>query len=467
MNESNTEKLLNQILESVDGNDLQKLNTIVEQSNSFEILSVIQMSKLDVQLTVFEALSPRKKVEVFEQLDITAQLAIISAQSEENKIQIVNGMQPDDRVNLFVNLPLQLQESLMNSLTKSEQEVTVQLMRYSKNTAGRLMTPKFVELSGDMTVSSAIQKIKLEAKDKESINTAYIVDENGQIKGTTTLRQLLSADSDWMLDEIMDTKVVKVYTDSKQREIVQIMQTHDLLDLPVVSLDERIVGIITVDDALDIQEEQTTMDYFDKVGILSLRKCQNRISPLLKCSVLKLFWARLPYLVLALIGGLAVSAILGKFEIISNLYFAVAFVPLVLNIASLIGLQSLAIYKRAVSLRQIDGKNFKSYVLKEIMVGLFLGFTLGVISAIVVYGWSMDYFADSPFNNSAKLAMVIGLALIICTVFVSMLGVTLPYFLSRIKLDKLAVDPILLVLKDISCLCLYFLVYGVLMGNFH
>jgi len=333
-------------------------------------------------------------------------------------------------------------------------------MGYEVETAGRVMITEFVSLRRDMKVSEALAKIKEQAPGKETIYSLFITNQSKVLEGVTSLQKLLLADENAKIESIMHDNPAKVSTDTDQEEVARLLKKRDLLAIPVVDKDNRLVGIITVDDAMDILENEATEDMLSKAGLTRGRGESNRSEVVLKGSLWSVWKIRLPFLIITLFGGLVAGTVLGVFEeTLEAVIIAAMFIPVVMDMGGSVGVQSSTIFLRGALLGHVDKKKIKRLFLRETLIGLSMGLVVGIVCAFAAFGFSAIGFmgSDLTTNQSALLGLAVGLSLLIVMTIAATIGFLVPYFLMKMNIDQAAAtDPIITSIKDITGLFIYF-----------
>jgi len=412
-----------------------------------------EMSKLDLheQAIVFRLLPKDKSFDVFEQMEVTDQEELLGALSGEHALQLVEELDTDDRVRLFDELPSEVTKKLLAKLSPEERAKTNLLMGYEEETAGRIMTPDFVRLRGSLTAAQALAKVK--RKGFETIYTVYVTDDKGKLEGVLSLRDLLLAKPETIISTIMETEIVKVSTNTDQEQVARLLQKRDLLAIPVVDSHDYIVGIITVDDAMDILEEETTEDILKSAGI---NTNESNLSEVLVSGSLWSKWKiRLPFLLFTLVGGLIAGMVMESFEDVLYATLAAAFfIPVVLDMGGSTGVQSATIFTRAYVLGHIDKSRFRKQLFHETFAGFTMGVFTGVLSGLAIWAW-----------QGYALGLAVGSALVIVMTLAAFIGFFIPYILIKLKIDQAAASgAIITTVKDISGLLIYFTLVAVFLG---
>jgi len=300
-----------------------------------------------------------------------------------------------------------------------------------------------------MTVEQALEMVRKQAKEKDTIYTLYVTDNTIKLEGVLTLKELLMADQGTLVESVMSEKIIEVSTETDQEEVARILQELDLLAIPVVDMEHLLVGIVTVDDAIDILEEEATEDIFDNAGLIGVTENESSRSELLiDGSLWKIWRVRLPFLFITLIAGMLAGLVIEGFEEILESITAVAiFIPIIMDMGGNVGTQSSTVFARGVVLGHIDIKNFAKHFLKEVGVGLSLGIIVGVISGTIASLWT----------GLPMLGLAVGLALVTTMTLAALLGFLVPFVLIKLNVDQAAGSaPIITSIKDIAGLLIYF-----------
>lgn len=429
--------------------DYDELKSVLSKLDVIEILDIMRDLLPEEQVILYRLLSKDTALTVFEELDTYLQQKLLASFNETKAKEIIADMRPDDRVRLLEELPAAVAKRLTASLSPESRLTTSLLMGYEEETAGRIMTPEYVKLKKDFTAEESLYKIR-NTKNKETFYSIYVVDDTGKLEGVLSLKDLVMASPETKIKDIMSTKIIKVYTDTDQEESARTLQEFHFLALPVVDKEERLVGIITIDDAMDVIEEETTEDIFDKAGLIDLTHREtDRSNRLVNGSLLDVWKVRLPFLIITMIGGLLAGAVIGVFEDTLEAIAAIAiFIPVIMDMGGNAGTQSSTIFTRALILGHINIRKFWKHLGNEVLVGLSMGVIVGVTTGIIAGIW----------QGMPQLGLSVGLALTITMTLATTLGFFIPFVLVKIGVDQAAgADPIITTIKDISGLVIYFL----------
>jgi magnesium transporter len=373
-----------------------------------------------MQAIAFRLLSKSEAIEVYEYLDSTVQQTLIEEFKRQDVLDIVDKMSPDDRVRLFDELPAKIVTRILAQLSPEERRATALLLGYESGTAGRIMTPEYVSLKEGWTVAQALERIRSLANVSETIYYLYVTDAARRLIGTLSLRALVMAQPEQKIGDVLTREIVYVQTDTDQEEAARIIQRYDFLAVPVVDAEERLVGIITVDDVLDILEEETTEDIYTLGGV------QSGDDSYFQTNLLTVARRRVVWLFVLLITNTATSAVISsQQDILQQVVALAAFIPLLIGTGGNVGAQSSTVVIRGLNTDEIRGGKALRVIRREAIAGAFLGLMLGV----VVLVWAF------VLQGSWVVAIAVGVSLVAISILASVAGSTLPFLFQAIGLD--------------------------------
>jgi magnesium transporter len=385
-----------------------------------DIAQAIEGLPKAMQAIAFRLLSKQEAIEVYEYLDSSIQQSLIAELRQQEVLEIVDKMSPDDRARLFDELPAVVVERLLQQLSPAEREATALILGYKEGTAGRIMTTEYLSVKEDLTVSQAIERVRVLASATEIIYYLYVTDRERRLTGTLSFRDLVIAQPQQRLGEIMTRDVVFVYTDTDQEEVAQIIQRYDLVAVPVVDTEQRLVGIVTVDDVLDVLEQETTEDIY-KLGAVEAGG-----DNYFQTNVLTAVRKRVVWLFVLLIANTGTTAVISAQEnILEQVVALAAFIPLLIDAGGNVGAQSSTVVIRGLNLREVGVKKALQVVTRETITGALLGAILG----IAVIFWA--YFLE----GSLPIAITVGTSLLTITILAAVSGSGLPFLFGAIGLD--------------------------------
>jgi magnesium transporter len=329
-------------------------------------------------------------------------------------------MSPDDRVRLLDELPAKIVRRLLQYLSPEERQATNLLLGYQPETAGRIMTTEYVRLRESDTAQAALEQIRRVAKTLETIYVLYVTDPTRHITGFLSLKTLLLAPPSTQISDIMTKEVISVHTDTDQEEVAKIIQRYDFLALPVVDSEQRLVGIITVDDVIDILEAETTEDIYTSGGIQSTgdNYFQAKLWSIVRKRVVWLF-------VLLLTNTLTSSVISAQEEVLEQVVALTAFIPLLIDTGGNVGAQSSTVVIRGLNTAELSLQKLMEVVRREAIAGLLLGVMLGLV--VVVWAYLLQ--------GNWLVSLTVGLTLAVISVLASVAGSGLPFLFKKLNLD--------------------------------
>lgn len=425
----------------LDKGNLQGAKTLLVPVQPADIADAIEGLPKAMQAIVFRLLSKHKAIEVYEHLNRGVQQALIQDFKRQDVIDIVNQMSPDDRVRLFDELPAKIVRRLFLELTPEEREVTSLLLGYKPDTAGRIMTPEYVSLKQHRTVAQALERIRNLAYTTETIYYLYVTDGDRQLIGFLSLRDLVVAQPDQVIGEIMTRDVVYVHTDTDQEEVARVIQHYDFLAVPVVDTENRLVGIVTVDDVLDVLEQETTEDIYALGGL------QSGGDNYFETGILTVARKRVVWLFVLLLTNTGTAAVMqGQEDILEQVVALAFFIPLLIDAGGNVGAQSSTVVIRGLSTNEVHAGTALRIVRREAIAGVLLGAMLGV----VVTGWAYLLQGNLP------VGIAVGISLMAISVLASIAGSTLPFLFKTLKFDPALMSaPFITTVVDVLGVLIY------------
>jgi magnesium transporter len=395
-----------------------------------------------LQVIAFRLLPKGEAIEVYEYLDSAVQQALIEEFKRQDVLDIVDKMSPDDRARLFEELPAKVVSRLLEQLSPLERKSTALLLGYEPGTAGRIMTPEYISLKESSTVFQALERIRSLAKYTETIYYLYVTDAARCLTGTLSLRELVVAQPQQTIGEIMTRDALFVQTDTDQEEVARLIQRYDFLAVPVVDTEQRLVGIVTVDDVLDILEQETTEDIYALGGVQSDGDNYFQTN-LLTVARRRVLWL----LVLLLTNTVTGTIIKAQEELLQQVVTLAAFIPLLTGTGGNVGAQSSTVVIRGLNTEDIRPKEALRIIRREAIAGVLLGLILGSITIV----WA--YFLQGNF----LVAVAVGVSLLAIALLASVSGSALPFLFRSLKLDPALMSaPFITTAVDVIGVLIYF-----------
>ena len=375
---------------------------------------------------------------------------MIRAFSDTELREVIDELYLDDTVDIIEEMPATIvKRILQNTDTQTRASINT-LLKYPEDSAGSIMTPEFVDLKRDNTVEDAFKRIRRTGVDKETIYTCYVTDESRHLIGVTTVKELLLHDYDDKIEEFMETNTISVNTHDDKETAVILFDKYNFLALPVVDMENRLVGIITVDDAMDVLQEESTEDIHKMNAIMPNEK------PYLKMGIVETWKSRIMWLLFLMVSATFTSMILNSFEDkLSAMIVLTSFIPMLTGTSGNSGGQASAVIIRALSLNEISFKDIFKVVWKEIRVGFLCGITLAVVNFVKI--WFVDRALLGMSEITIWVDLVISLTLVIEIMFAKVVGCVFPILAKKIKLDPAVISsPFITTVMDALSLLIYF-----------
>ena len=427
----------------------QELNNL----EAFQIAEIIESLPKREQIVLFRMLSPRSAKEIFQHLSHDEQEDIIEeiAGNVTQLTALLNDLDPDDRTAFFEELPGEVSQRLMQMLSAEEREIATRLLGYPKDTIGRLMTPEFVAVKSHFTVQQALEHLRKFGRDSETLNVIYIVDINWKLIDDIRIKEIILASPDQTISEISDNRFVSLNAYDDKEVAIKVFQDHDRVALPVTGSDGTLLGIVTVDDVMDVLEEEATEDFQKFGGSEGLDLSYT------KTSLFEMVKKRSGWLAILFIGQTLTASAMGFFEEeISKAVMLALFIPLIISSGGNSGSQTASIIIRALALGDLKLKNWWYVMRKEVFSGLFLGSILAVIGFLRTFIWQ-----ETGLYNYGEFWFWIGISVSLSLIFVVVLGTLagsmIPFILKKTGLDPaMASAPFVATLVDVIGLIIYF-----------
>jgi magnesium transporter len=425
---------------------LFELKNFLTKLLPFDITELIEPLETGEKVILFRLLNKEVAAEVFSLLEHDDQEELLTHFSMDTVKQIVEEMDPDDRADLFDELPEKMVKTLTRLLSSEERRVVNRLLGYPEDSAGRLMTPELIELKSDWTAEQAIVHIRNTGLDKETIYNSYVVDERGTLIGIVSLKDLLLASPRTLISGIMTTNFVSVQTTDDQEEVARVLADYDLNAIPVVDLGRKLVGIITVDDILDVIHEEASEDVYRMAGMEAPEE------PYFSTGFLVLGRKRALWLVVLLVMSYLSSVVLKHYSAILQIIIPLAFfIPMLTGTCGNTGMQSATLIIRGLATGEIELEDFLRIFFRETLMGGFLGVILGAFAFVRARFVEID-----PF-----IGIAVGSAVFISVIAANIIGTVLPLILKKLRIDPaISAGPFISTIIDVTSLIIYFRVAG-------
>ncbi|MGL5312685.1 MAG: magnesium transporter [Peptostreptococcaceae bacterium] len=428
-----------------------ELSEYLQNLNSVDISKILMELKDKYLVLVFRLLNKDTAAEVFSYLDKEYQQSVVEAMTENEVKEIMEELFLDDTVNLIEELPANVVKKVLRNTSIEKRELINQFLKYNEDSAGSIMTIEFVDLKEDMTVREAINHIRKISVDKETIDTCFVIDKNRKLKGTLTLKDLILSKEDTIISQIMYQNMVFTKTVEDQEKVALLFKEYDLVCMAVVDTENRLVGIITIDDIVDIIEQENTED-FQKMAAMEPSE-----EPYLKTPVVYLAKHRVIWLLVLMISATVTGAIIREFEdVLSSVVILASFIPMLMDTGGNAGSQSSTLIIRGLALGDIKLRDYLKVVWKEFRVSLLVATALA----------SVNFLRITLLEKiDPMVALTVCGSLFFTVIIAKVVGCLLPMIAKKLKFDPaIMASPLITTIVDAFALIVYFGFAKVLLG---
>ena len=449
--ESRKEKLL-EIIDNIENKKFANLKPILSEMKPIDIAELINNVDEEKVAVVFRVLPKTLASDVFVELDNDAQQIVIKAFTDTELSHIINDMFLDDTADIIEEMPSNIARRILKVSKKENREIINKLLGFPKDSAGSIMTPECITLRETMTVNDALSKIRKQALDKETIYTCYVTDDNKQLLGTVSARDILIHSPDEIIGDFMQDNFIFASATTDREEVAHLLSKYNLLAIPIVDKENRILGIVTIDDAIDVITEEATEDISKIAGAAPSEK------PYLKTNPFTLWLNRVPWLIFLLLSATFTGLVISNNEaLLSNGIYGIILtscMPMIMGTGGNAGGQASATIIRGIALNEVEFKDTPRVIWKELRVGLVMGLSLGIIC----FGKIMliDGLLLKTAGATYITALTISLSLCVTLIFAKLIGAVLPLIAKKCKLDPAVMaSPFITTLIDIISLIIY------------
>ena len=431
------------LLELLERRDLHALRAAPLEENEVDIAEFLEELPQDKIVVVFRALPKEMAAEVFSNLEPDTQQVIIQSATDQEVSAIVEELYVDDAVDMLEELPANVVKRVLKAARPDTRKLINQFLNYPDNSVGSIMTAEFTDLKQSMTVAQAIAHIRRTGENSESVYTCYVTDAGRRLEGVLTIKELLLAQDEQLIADLMETDVITAETTEDQEEAVARMMKYDFISLPVVDKEGRLVGIVTVDDVMDVMEEEATED-FEKMAAMAPSE-----KPYLKTSVLSLAKHRILWLLVLMISGMITGGILGQYEAaFAAMPLLVTFIPMLTDTGGNAGSQSSTLVIRGMAVGEIQLKDFAKVFWKELRVSMLVGVVLSAVNFVRLI---------ITYPGNQMVALTVALALFVTVLLAKTVGGVLPMVAKLCHADPaIMAAPLITTIVDAISLVVYF-----------
>ena len=402
------------------------------------------------KVIVFRVLPVDLATETFEHLEFDTQEELLKAMGNEEVAAILNEMSPDDRTSLLEDLPGTSAKRLIQLLSAEERKIAQSLLGYPENSVGRLMTPDYITLKQNWTISETLEHVRKYGADSETLNVLYVIDEKGKLIDDIKIREIILSALDKSIRDLMDENFIALNVHDDQEKAVEVFKKYDRVVLPVVDSHGILIGIVTVDDVLDVAEEEATEDIQKLGGVEALEE------PYSTMPFFSMIKKRVVWLIVLFVGELLTASAMGFFEDeIAKAIVLALFVPLIISSGGNSGSQAATLVIRAIALGEVTLKDWWYIMKREVLSGLTLGVILGIIGFLRIFLWAS--FSNIYGEHWFAIGLTVGFSLIGVVLWGTLSGSMLPFLLKRLGLDPATSSaPFVATLVDVTGLVIYF-----------
>jgi len=451
-----------EILQLLRDKKYSQVTDILDNTNNVDIALLLEDIPLQDAIRIFRLLKTDDSAEVFSYLNQQTQLNIIKIISDTELTNIIEDLFLDDTVDIIESMPANVVKKILK-VTKPEQRAQInKLLAYPDNSAGSIMTPEFLDLRLGMTTQQALERIRKIGDYKETVNSCYVLDSTKHLIGVLSIKELLLSTPDTLIDSLMTTNVIYTFTQIDREEVSSLIKKYDLLSIPVVDEEKRMVGIITIDDIIDVIEDEVTEDIQKMTAITPTD------TPYLETSIWRIWLNRVPWLLLLMISATLTGLIIQQHEETLNLpiigIILTGAIPMLMGTGGNAGSQASVTIIRSIAIGEVKFKDILKVIWKELRVSLLLGATL----MIACFGKLMLVEQLYAIENGYMVALVICVSMFFTIVFAKLIGCTLPLLAKVAKLDPAVVaSPFITTIIDAVSLTIYCQLALTILGNLY
>lgn len=427
----------------IDEKNYIKLKREINELNKFDVADLLMQLDHREALLVFRLLNKDMAAEVFAELEWEDQKNIVEMSSDKEVVMLINDLYMDEKVDLLEEMPANVVKKILNNTSVEDRALINHILTYPEESAGSLMTTEFVILKEEMTVREALDYLNKNGEDKETIYISYVTDAVKRLKGFISLRIILTSPLDDLIKDIMTTDVMKVFTQDDQETVADLFVKYGFTVLPVVDEEQRLVGIVTVDDIIDVIEQEDTEDFQVMAGISPTEE------PYLDQSALMISKNRIVWLFILMITSAITGSIISGYEsVIASVAILSSFVPVLMGTGGNSGGQSSTLVIRSMATGELELSDWRTVLSKELKVSLIVGFMLAFVNFIKVL------LID---RVSIPIALVVSLTMMLTVITAMVVGGVLPMIAAKLKLDPaIMAAPLITTIVDAAALLIYF-----------
>lgn len=426
--------------------DLKIISELKAGTHPGDLVELLEKLEEHEVVELLNRLSEEDALLLFQEMEDYDQASLIRSLSSGRATKFLKSMSSDDAADLLGEMSPDEAQEVLELFDKEEDQADFSdLLKYPEETAGGRMTTEYISLPADIPVEEAIARLREIAPEAETIYYVYVVDQEGRLIGVLSLRDLIASSDGNLLKNIMRQNVISVDAQLDQEEVARIVSKYDLLAVPVVDAEQRLLGIITVDDVIDVMEQEATEDIYRLAGASEIEGVE-----LTKATVSKVVRLRLPWLFISMGGGILSGSVIGAYEsTLQAIVVLAVFIPVIMDMGGNVGTQSSTIFVRGLATGEIDKSEVWPYFFREVRIGLVMGVLCGIMISVAAYFWQ-----GNPY-----LGIVVGISMMATVSVAALIGTLVPLLCNMVNIDPaITAGPFVTTIKDVTGLLIYFMV---------
>ena len=450
------EEIKEKIVELIENKKMGELRELLDDVNSADFPALFEELNQEEIMVIYRLLQKDKAADVFAELDSDVQEKLINVLTDKELKNVVEGLFMDDTVDLIEEMPANVVSRILKTIKSEDRKKINELLNYPEDSAGSIMTTEYVELKEQMTVEEAFKIIKETGIKKETVYNCYVVDNRKKLLGSVDIKEMLIADRDTKIKDIFDDNVISVLTTEDQETVANLFNKYDLIAMPVLDKENRLVGIVTIDDAIDVMQEEVTED-FEKMAAMVPNE-----DTYFKTKVTTHAKNRIMWLLFLMLSSTFTGMLLEKFQsAIAAVPLLVSFIPTIMDTGGNCGSQSSTLIIRGLAINEIKLSDIFKAIWKEIRVALIIGVILAIVTGIRIF---IQYGGKFP-GQVFQIAGVVGITLVSTALIAEIMGCVLPMFAKKVKLDPaIMASPLITTIVDLCSMLVFFSVATAIMG---
>ena len=450
------ENVIEEIIELIKNKKIGKLRNVLENINSADFPTLFEELEEEDMIIIYRLLPKDKAAEVFVELDADLQEKLINFFTDKELRGIIDELFMDDTVDLIEEMPSNVVKRIVRNIKPADRKVINELLKYPEDSAGSIMTTEMVELKENMTVNQAFSIIKKTGIKKETVYVCYVVNNSRKLIGTVATEDLLISERDVLIKDILEDNVISVLTTEDKETVAKMFDKYNFVALPVVDKENRLVGIVTIDDAIDVIQDENTED-FEKMAAMTPTE-----DTYFKTSVFRHAKNRILWLLILMLSSTFTGMLLEKFQTaIAAVPLLVAFIPTIMDTGGNCGSQSSTLIIRGLALDEIKLSDIFKAIWKELRVAIMIGITLALVTGLRIF----IQYGKNYQGQVIQIASVVGITLVATAIIAEIMGCVLPMLAKKLKLDPaIMASPLITTIVDLCSMMVFFNVATNIMG---